>query len=98
MNPKLRGIAGAMAKLNHGLEARAEKLLTRIGDAETRGEATFATAHRQIDEAEAALADVDKFMSDLAGANGGPTLDGSQESSVSPRDEPAKSWAGGREN
>lgn len=91
MTPKLNGIASAMAKLHHGLDARADKLLERIEIADKRGEAAFAKAHARIDDAERAVADVEKFVEGLEGSNGGPSLSGSGNTSGEPQD----SWAGG---
>jgi hypothetical protein len=91
MTPKLAGIASAMAKLNHNLDDRADKLLTRIASADARGAAAFEKAHATIDTAEAAVADVEAFVKSLEGSNGAPkNSDGSSGSSG----EPQTSWSG----
>jgi hypothetical protein len=76
MSLKLRGVTASLAKLHHNLDLHAEKLESRIVDAQARGDAVFAQARD--------LADVDKLLSDLEQSNGGPTLDDSAESSGKP--------------
>ncbi len=87
MSIKLRGVTSALAKLHHDLDAQAEKLVDRIETTQARGSAVFAEAHKRLDGAAQDLTDVDKLLSDLEASNGGPTLDGSSESS-----EPHASW------
>ncbi len=87
MTPKLAGIASAMAKLNHNLDARADKLLARIDSADKRSDAAFKKAHGTLDRAEQAVADVEQFVAGLEGSNGGPSLGSSQDSG-----EPQASW------
>lgn len=95
MTPKLAGIAGAMAKLNHSLDDRAEKLLARIDAADARGAAAFGKAHATLDAAEAAVADVETFVASLeGGSNGAPkNSDGSPDSSGETLGEPQASWS-----
>lgn len=93
MTPKLQGIAAAMAKLHHGLDDRAGKLLDRIAQTDQRGANVFAQAHKRIDAADGTLDEVNKLIDDLAKTNGGPTLDDSAESSGDPR-HPQASWKG----
>ena len=88
VTPKLKGIAGAMAKLQHGLDDRADKLLARIESADQRSDAAFKKAHGTLDAAEAAVADVEEFVAGLEGSNGGP-LSGSDSASG----EPQTSWS-----
>jgi hypothetical protein len=93
MNPKLQGVASAMAKLQHGLEERSGKLLDRIETADKRGAAAFDKAHGSLDATEKAMADVETFIASLEGSNGGPTLsDSSATSDQSQAAEPAASW------
>jgi hypothetical protein len=87
MTPKLAGVASAMAKLHHGLDARAEKLLARIETAERRGDEAFKKAHGKLDAADTAVGEVETFIAQLECTNGGPTLDGSPESSAAPADD-----------
>lgn len=89
MSLKLRGVTASLAKLHHNLDLQAEKLETRISDAQQRGDAVFAQAHKRLDDAGRDLAEVDKLLSDLENTNGGPTLDGSSESS---EQHPQDSW------
>lgn len=85
MNPKLRSIAPAMAKLNHALDDRADKLLKRIDATEGHSSESFASAHKELDAADQALADVDSLITSLKGTNGGPLP-------ASPDGEPQASW------
>lgn len=87
MSIKLRGVTSALAKLHHDLDQQAEKLTNRIVSTQEHGTAVFAQAHRRLDGAASDLAEVDKLISELEAGNGGPTLDGSSESS-----EPHASW------
>lgn len=95
MNPKLKGVASAMAKLQHSLEERSGKLLDRIESADKRGANAFDKAHASLDVTEKAMGDVEAFISSLEGSNGGPTLgDSSDTSDRSQLAEPAASWGG----
>jgi hypothetical protein len=89
MSVKLRGVTAALAKLHHDLDLQAEKLTDRIVTTQERGSAVFAQAHKRLDGAASDLAEVDKLLSDLENTNGGPTLDGSSESS---EQHPQASW------
>lgn len=98
MTPKLQGVASSLAKLRHGLEQRADGLLQRIELADSRGAAAFDAAHGQLDAAERHIAEVEAFNRELAGSNGGPTLDGSDEPSASGSAavHPQAGWAAGK--
>jgi hypothetical protein len=89
MSMKLRGVTASLAKLHHDLDLQAEKLTDRIVSTQDRGNAVFAQAHKRLDGAASELAEVDKLLSDLEQSNGGPTLDGSSESSGQ---HPQDSW------
>lgn len=82
MNPKFHGVASAIAKLNHSLEAQSEKLLDRIEATSSKSDVVFKQAHASLDQAETALSDVNTMLDQVAASNGGPTSDGSAESSV----------------
>lgn len=70
---KLKAVATALDKLNHGLEARADKLLARVGALEARGDAAFRGAHAKMDEHDAALGDLGAIVEQIEKAtNGGP--------------------------
>lgn len=72
---KLKSVASALDKLNHGLEDRAGKLLNRIEEADTRANNAFGRANSTLDSHEAALNDVDQIIGAIEKAtNGGPTL------------------------
>jgi hypothetical protein len=93
MTPKVQGVASALAKLQHNLDARAGKFLDRIEGLDKKSDETFKKAHSRLDEAEQPLADIDKVIDALAEqTNGGPSLDGSAESSDEPAKEPQASW------
>ena len=94
MTPKVHGLAGALSKLHHGLDQRAEKLLQRIESANERSDAAFKAAHAKLDAADAAMADVETFIEGLEKTNGGPSLGDSRESSAPHSGEPQKSWSG----
>jgi hypothetical protein len=85
MTPKLRGVRASMDKLRHALEVDAEKLTTRIESADAKRNAVFTASHGVLDGVERDLKEVEDFMSDMEKSNGGPTLDGSEESSSVPR-------------
>lgn len=78
MTPDFRSVPLRLAKLQHNLNARAQKLNEKMDGLESRAEGAFGKAHAQLDVAESAVADVTKFVDDLEQSNGGPTLDGSQ--------------------
>lgn len=82
MTPDFRSVPLRLAKLQHSLNARAQKLHEKMEGLEARAEGAFGKAHAQLDVAESAVADVDKFVSDVEQTNGGPILDDSQGSSV----------------
>ncbi len=73
--PKLSGLADAIHKLHYGLEHRADKLTHRIAEAETKADTTFKNAHATMDGIEGHVEDVERYLSEITGANGGPLLD-----------------------
>jgi hypothetical protein len=93
MSLKLRGVTASLARLHHNLDLHAEKLESRIADAQQRGDAVFAQAHKRLDDAGRDLAEVDKLLSDIEQSNGGPILDDSSESSGQ---HPQDSWKPGK--
>lgn len=84
MTPKLQGLAHAMGRLKHDIEAQADVLTARIEAAGNRGSAAFAKAHQTIADAESGIGDIESFIDSLEGANGGPSLAGSAEPSAQP--------------
>ena len=69
--PKLAGVASAMAKLQHSLEDRAEKLQKRIDSQESRADQSFGNAHGHLDAVDKLLDDNDSFLGQIGG-NGAP--------------------------
>lgn len=98
MTPNIKGLSSALAKMKHDLDTEAGKLITKVESAGARGLAAIKSGHIVVDNAMEAVKEVEDFAKSLEGANGGPTLDGSQESSeASGHDgEPGKSWANGQ--
>ena len=79
--PNLAGLAGAHAKLRHGIEARAAKSLARIEDADAHADATFAKYNASIDAHDAGLDTIDDYLTDLDKQLGNAAPEGSKESS-----------------
>lgn len=76
MGSKLDAVATAMDKMNHGLEARADKLLTRIEQVDQRADGAFGKAHKHLDEKDAGIGAVEQKIADLEKAtNNGPLPD-----------------------
>lgn len=80
MTPKFKGVAKALALLQHNLDSDAEKLAARIGQADSKREEVFAKSHRTVSAAHAELDGIDKFLEDLDKTNAGP-LEGQPRSS-----------------
>lgn len=76
--PKLAGIAGAFAKLQEGIEHRAEKLMHRIATADVRADNVFGKAHSHMDATEGSVKEVESFLDGLdatvSGDNGSPLV------------------------
>jgi len=72
MTPKFQGVAAALHKLAHGLDDRAARLLTRVGDADAKAEAAFNNADSRIAGVESQLRDIDEFIASLDATNGPP--------------------------
>jgi hypothetical protein len=81
MTPKLRGVAAALAKLKSAVEDDASKLLTRIEDAGKQAESAFTGSHGVLDVMNKDVQDIENFVRDLAGHNGGDPLGGSDGTS-----------------
>jgi hypothetical protein len=92
---KVQGVASAMAKLQHKLDDRAEKLLKRVEAADVRGDAAFEKAHKKLDGDEQAVADVEQFIASLEGSNGGDPLDDSAPHSDQDPQQPQAGWKAG---
>ncbi|MDB5618463.1 hypothetical protein [Tardiphaga sp.] len=87
MNPKFQGLASAMSKLNHDLEVRSDKLLSRINGAGARAGAAFDKVNAHIDATEQSAADIEEFANSLEGSNGGPLSDSPASSEPQPEPE-----------
>jgi hypothetical protein len=76
MTPKLAGVKSTLAKLQHGLDARAENIMARAAATETLANAAFAKANATLDAAAAALDEVEQFAKELnePGDNGSPSF------------------------
>lgn len=80
MTPKFRGVSSALSKLQHALDSDAEKLINRISRADERREAVFKKSHESVSAAEQSLDDIEKFIGELEGSNGGPSMSSDEES------------------
>lgn len=86
MTPNVRAVAGAMAKLRHGLDKHAVDLLKRIPAIDEAASGAFKDAHAELDASEAAVKEVTDFVADMRkGSNGGPSLGNSEEPSKEPQ-------------
>jgi hypothetical protein len=81
MPSKLRGVTQAMDLLRFNLENDAGKLMDRVSSVDARRESVFEDAHRELDQHSCDLSEIDTFLGDLQGGNGGPSLKGSSGSS-----------------
>lgn len=89
MSVKLRAALDAVQKFYHEVELDSDKVVKRVGDMHERRKTVFSGTHKQLDGAMKNLDEVEALMSDLEKSNGGPTLDGSSESSGQ---HPQDSW------
>lgn len=92
MTSKLQGLAQAIGAVHHDLDAQAEGLLKKLDAVKVRGTNAFKGAHARLDASALQIADVEKLVADLEQTNGGPSLDGSKESSDETPKEQA--WTG----
>lgn len=81
MTPKLAGLSSALATLRDSLEGQAASLVDRADAANNRMKAAMAKATAQMAATEQAVADIEAFANSLEGANGGPSLSGSSDTS-----------------
>jgi hypothetical protein len=80
--PNLAGVAPAFAKLRHGIEARAQKLLARVEGTDARADDVFAKADAKLDAHEHGLKAIDGFLDDLDAVVGNGAPAGSAGSST----------------
>lgn len=92
MSVKLRAALDAVQKFYHEVEVDSDKVVQRVEDMHARRKTVFSGTHKQLDGAMKNLDEVESLMSDLEQSNGGPTLDGSSESSEPQH--PQASWGG----
>lgn len=81
--PFLQGLTKKMDMLEHDLERDAQGLSTKIDSVGARGKAAMAKGHARMDGVASRIDEVDKFVSEIEGSNGGDPLDGSSDSSGS---------------
>lgn len=81
--PKLQGLAKAMKMLESDLEHGAGKLLEKVEAVGARGKAAIAKGHDKIDSKASIVGEIESYVAELEGANGGPTLG---DSSTSPEE------------
>lgn len=72
MTPKFKGVADAMKKLAHELDADAEALLGKVERTHARRRAVFGKANERIDGAHAELGAVDGYLDEIEKSNAGP--------------------------
>ncbi|MGR4929048.1 hypothetical protein ACIPUD_19965 [Bradyrhizobium sp. CAR08] len=70
--PKFRGLAKAMALLEHNLEDGAGKLMEKIESVGSRGETALADGHTKVDGIAGRVAEVEDFVAAIEGSNGAP--------------------------
>lgn len=83
--PFLQGLTKAMDMLEHDLESDAKGLMTKIQGVGQRGKAAIGKGHARIDGVASRVAEVDKFVTEIEGSNGGDPLDSSSGSSEEPQ-------------
>lgn len=81
MTPNVKGLGGALAKLKHDLEMQASSALSEMTALSQRATEAIGKAKQKIADTKAAVEEIETFVSDDEGSNGGPSLDGSSESS-----------------
>lgn len=100
MSVKLRAVTEELAKLNHAIDADAEKVLNRIQSTHARRDVVMGAVHKRLDASSKDLDEVNTFIDDLEKlTNGGTPIsdDSSESSEASGHDgEPGKSWANGQ--
>lgn len=82
--PKLQGLAKAMKMLESDLEDDSGKLMKKVADLGARGKAAIAKADQKLDAKAAILDEIETYVKDLEGSNGGDPLDGSSNTSEKP--------------
>jgi hypothetical protein len=87
--PFLQGLTKAMDMLEHDLETGAKGLHIKIASVGDRGKAALTKGHQKMDAVAGRISEVEKFVTDLEGSNGGDPLDDSLDTSeVKPPAEP----------
>ena len=82
MTPNVKGLGGALAKLKHDLEMQATAALSEMTALSQRATEAIGRAKQKIADTRAAVEEIETFVSEDDGTNGGPSLDGSSGSSV----------------
>jgi hypothetical protein len=81
MTPKLAGLALSLATLRHSLEGQAADLMNRADAVNARIATAMTKAKAQMAVTEQAATDIEEFANSLEGANGGPSLSDSSDTS-----------------
>ncbi len=81
MTPKLAGLASSLASLRHSLEGQAADLMGRADAVNARIATAMTKAKAQMAVTEQAATDIEDFANSLEGANGGPSLSDSSDTS-----------------
>jgi hypothetical protein len=78
--PNLAGVTSAFDKLRHGIEDRAQKILSRVESVDAKADHVFAGAHEKLDAHEDGLRQIDGYLSDLDKVGNGSPEDSSESS------------------
>lgn len=100
--PFLQGLTKAMDMMEHDLELGAKGLHTKIASVGDRGKAALTKGHQKMDAVASRIGEVEKFVTDLEGSNGGDPLSDSsatsdQSAAATPVAEPAASWGAAKQ-
>lgn len=79
MTPKLQALSSKLRDVTQQIEARAEKLSSRLDVADGKSADADARAHAELDKIEQAVRSVEDLVNQMS--NGGPPLEGSNDSS-----------------
>lgn len=76
MTPKFKGVADAMKRLAHELDADSENLLNAIDQIHNKRKTVFAKAKDRVASAQADLVAVDGYLDQIDASNGAPAGSG----------------------
>ncbi|MES5483577.1 hypothetical protein QMZ05_12535 [Bradyrhizobium sp. INPA03-11B] len=89
MTPNVKGLGSALAKLKHDLDLQAGSALTELSQLGERANAAMTRAKQKIAETRASVEEIEAFVAEQEGSNGGPSLETSSSSSAAPGAQPA---------